>query len=141
MKVRFPKTSVFLKERYYKCMPCREKVKQNRNMAFGKFAYFMAFNINIKFDFTRVIFLCSHWFCNYISVLQIIGILVVSLHLVATSEICSPCVYGILTKSNHAERSCDHAVPVDSITSSLNTTINKFNLLIQSIVSTQSIIS
>lgn len=33
-------------------------------MAFGKFAYFMAFNINeninIKFDFTRVIFLCSH---------------------------------------------------------------------------------
>lgn len=29
-------------------------------MAFGKFAYFMAFNINIKFDFTRVIFMCSH---------------------------------------------------------------------------------
>lgn len=80
-------------------------------------------------------------FVIYISVLQIIGISVVSLHLVATGEICSPCVYGILTKPNHAERLCDHAVHVDSITSSLNTTINKFNVLIQSIVSTQSIIS
>lgn len=83
---------------------------------------------------------CVHWFCNYISVLQIICILVVPLQLVATSEICSPCVFGISTKPNHAERSCDHAVPVDSITNFLNTTINKFNILIQSIVSTQFII-